>query len=191
MMRDIRPADRLTLFVASLMRTTNDLDRRLRSSGYSRQEIDEVKEWARENTLLRGRLVPRATFHELFGPPLQEDETRMVYQLRMWPQHYFDLGFTPNAGVFYQGFRLKSPAPKEPATVETTDAPNRLEVGWHTWREVNLLLGPPDLTRGWDLMEDWFYGPTEDDRCLTLSLDCGLLTDVFRGPCEGTPSRGA
>lgn len=173
---------RLELLVASLMRDTTDLDRRLSDAGISRDALAAVKAWARANSLLTGRYIPLARFQECFEEPLLQDKERMVYQLNLWPEHLFDAGVTADGGVFFEGFRLKHTDAEDRLKLNPRDSLSRLTIGRHTWREVELMLGKPTGTHGWGPMEDWFYGSRDDASFLTLGLDFGLLATVSWGP---------
>jgi hypothetical protein len=171
----------LDVFLASLMRDRPWLRDRLRGAGITPEQLLDAKRKAQAAGLLRGIAPSREEFVEFFGAPLVYDDRHVSYELQLWPAHYYQLNLNDSDDVFHHGFILKA---------ADTTLPDRMRldgklieqvfrVGFHTFAEVETILGSPPKSDGWGPMEDWSYDSSQGEH-LVFEFDFGLLTAMTR-----------
>jgi hypothetical protein len=172
----------LDVFLASPMRDRPWLRDRLRGAGITPGQLLGAKRKAQAAGLLRGIAPSREEFVQFFGEPLVSDDRHVTYELQLWPAHYYQLSLNNSGDVFHHGFVLKA---ADTALRERTRLDGKLieqvfQVGFHTFTEVETILGSPAKTDGWGPMEDWSYDSSQGDEHLVFEFDLGLLTAMIR-----------
>lgn len=175
---------RLDLFLASLMQAHNGLNERLRDEGISARTLELTRGGARNLGLLRGNRIPKDQLCAIFGPPQEADTNSLRYDLILWPEHRYAFGVDEAGATFHQGYLLRDPSAAlvDRLPLEEDAARSALQIGYHTFNEVERALGLPARTLAWWPREEWYFGPVRDDLYFVAEFDFGLLTGIQEQP---------
>jgi hypothetical protein len=170
---------RLDLFLAAHMRPSPDLDARLSEHAIDAALLGEAKAWAQDYGLANPLNPTRALLYIMFGPPVREGLNEVVYTLGLWPAHEFSWLIDSAGNASYLGFSLiQAPDTSLWAPHNFSIARLIFQPFFHTGKEIEASLGPPDLDLSWGPAWAWHYGITGVDGDLVLDFDFGLLREV-------------
>jgi len=158
------------------MRPSEILSTRLHGLGIAASQLADIRIRADEAGFGDPRRLTVDLVITFFGVPARAYPDRLLYDLAIWPQHYFEWQLEDWGGASHEGFVIRDPprlpdwVPLDFATLENTFVP-----WYHTYHEVRRLLGEPELDLSWGHVGEWYFGPLATGHDLMFGFDYGLL----------------
>jgi hypothetical protein len=169
----------LDLYLAAMMRASQDLMARLQNAGVDLEVAQRVVSHAERAVFADPHGVRPAKIVEFFGPPSRSYPFSISYDLVLWPEHRYDWHVDDGGRVSHGEFILRCEEvlpkwlPKELEPARSIFRPMH-----HTATDVERVFGEPDADESWFPQQKWHYGPLRDGRDLVFDFDLGLLREV-------------
>lgn len=179
---------KLDLWVVGTMRH-NEGARRLRQAGMPPEDASRLAQQLNSTVLADPHVPSASVVTDIFGTPAVMTPDALLYELSLWPDHYYKWNVLRNGSMVTGGFVLKAPPSQLADEAGLSSVPGFLRHWHHTREDVTRLLGPPHSQTGWWPEDTLFYGPLADGQDLVLVFNHGLLAQVQRAHPEDSRSR--
>lgn len=168
----------LDRYLAGTMSDSEELEHRLQAVGETHSAVRAAARNLLESSAAFRDPLTRTVQEvvSVFGEPTAREGSRVLYQVMLWPEHWFQWRFGGSDRVTDQAFVRRDARPVErPAELTLSSLRQTLEPWYHTAQDARQVLGPPLNQEDWwpSLLQEFGVSGA---RSVRLSFEHGLLT---------------
>lgn len=150
--------------------------RRLLKSGTQPDQATALAQRLNATVLASPYVASSAIVTEVFGVPTRATSAALIYELTLWPEHYYEWRVLNDGRVVTKGFVLRAQPVALPLPLDIANASGVFQLWHHTREDVERALGAPRKRSGWWPEDSLSYGPLHDGRDLVFVFNHGLLS---------------